>query len=209
MENPTCPYCGSPITQAKRGVRLEGRKTCGAPECRKIHRRALNAKWRAANPDYFRDWKAANPDRKLELNRASRDRHRQAEYARNRARRAANKERYRAMVADWEKRNPGAMSDYRARRRARMKTGRVSTRDWQRICQRYGDRCFYCGTASQITMDHIVPLSRGGRHTIGNVIPACLSCNSSKHDKLLMEWRVACRGAALTKTMHGRLSGSM
>lgn len=206
MTEPTCTYCGSVITQAKRGVRLENRKTCGAPKCRQAHRRTLNAKWRKDNPDYFREWKAANPERKQELNRASRDRHRRAEYAQNRARYAANKKRFRTMVRNWEQRNPGAMSDYRARRRARKKNGRVSTRDWNRLVRRYGSRCFYCCCGGPMTMDHVIPLVRGGRHTIGNVVPACRSCNSSKQDRLLMEWRLACPGAVLTRTMPGQRS---
>lgn len=38
-------------------------------------------------------------------------------------------------------------------------------------------------------MDHVVPLSRGGRHSIGNILPACESCNLSKHASYLVEWR--------------------
>lgn len=208
MDKPICPYCEQPITQGKRGVRLENRKTCGLPACKQAHHRSLNALWRQSNPDYFRGWKTENPERKRELNRASRDRHRQAEYAQNRARRAVNKDRYRAMVRDWEKRNPGALADYRARRRQRKKTGRVTTRDWLRLVRRYDSRCFYCGEAAAMTMDHIVPLSRGGKHTIGNIVPACLSCNSSKHDRFIVEWRVACRGVDPMKTMRGRPSAT-
>jgi 5-methylcytosine-specific restriction protein A len=43
--------------------------------------------------------------------------------------------------------------------------------------------CAYCqGTfaAAELTMDHIVPLSRGGRSTKGNVVPCCKACNSQK-----------------------------
>ncbi|HAT1242480.1 TPA: HNH endonuclease [Corynebacterium striatum] len=40
-----------------------------------------------------------------------------------------------------------------------------------------------------MTLDHVVPLSRGGKNTIGNALPACQSCNSSKHSKLLAEWK--------------------
>lgn len=37
-------------------------------------------------------------------------------------------------------------------------------------------------------MDHIVPLSRGGRSVKGNVVPACKTCNSKKKELLPMEW---------------------
>ena len=39
-----------------------------------------------------------------------------------------------------------------------------------------------------MSIDHVVPLSRGGKHEIENLLPACRSCNSSKGAKLLEEW---------------------
>jgi len=39
-------------------------------------------------------------------------------------------------------------------------------------------------------MDHIVPLSRGGRSTKGNVVPCCKTCNTNKKQLLPMEWEV-------------------
>jgi 5-methylcytosine-specific restriction protein A len=43
--------------------------------------------------------------------------------------------------------------------------------------------CHYCQNRfapHKLTMDHIVPLARGGTTTPGNVVPACLSCNRQK-----------------------------
>ncbi len=43
--------------------------------------------------------------------------------------------------------------------------------------------CYYCGQTfakKDLTMDHIVPLSRGGKSTKGNVVTACQPCNSDK-----------------------------
>ena len=51
--------------------------------------------------------------------------------------------------------------------------------------------CYYCNQAfkpDELTMDHIVPLARGGRSVRGNVAPACKSCNNDKKSRLLMEW---------------------
>lgn len=51
--------------------------------------------------------------------------------------------------------------------------------------------CHYCGRqigARQLTMDHVVPLIRGGRSTRGNVVPACKPCNSKKQLLLPVEW---------------------
>lgn len=43
--------------------------------------------------------------------------------------------------------------------------------------------CHYCGgkfPPSELTMDHIVPLSRGGHSTKGNIVPCCKTCNNNK-----------------------------
>ena len=43
--------------------------------------------------------------------------------------------------------------------------------------------CHYSGKkfpASELTMDHVVPLSRGGRSTKGNIVPCCKTCNNGK-----------------------------
>lgn len=54
------------------------------------------------------------------------------------------------------------------------------------------EHCAYCHvllTPETRTLDHIVPLSRGGKHAIDNVVAACRSCNGSKQDAMLPEWR--------------------
>jgi len=51
--------------------------------------------------------------------------------------------------------------------------------------------CHYCGKLyppRELTMDHIVPLVRGGKTTKGNVVPACKECNNKKKYLLLIEW---------------------
>lgn len=53
----------------------------------------------------------------------------------------------------------------------------------------YNTACTYCGNLDNITIDHIVALSRGGSHSIGNITSACKSCNFSKGSKTIMEWK--------------------
>lgn len=51
--------------------------------------------------------------------------------------------------------------------------------------------CYYCGRKfppSQLTMDHIVPLIRGGKSTKSNIVPACKECNNKKKYLLPFEW---------------------
>jgi len=70
----------------------------------------------------------------------------------------------------------------------------LSKRSWNRLCSRVQARdnftCFYCGTFDeQGQVDHIIPLSRGGTDNLENLVWACQSCNSSKGDMTLQEWR--------------------
>ena len=51
--------------------------------------------------------------------------------------------------------------------------------------------CHYCGRqvgARALTMDHVVPLIRGGRSVRANLVPACKDCNSTKQSLLAWEW---------------------
>jgi 5-methylcytosine-specific restriction endonuclease McrA len=52
--------------------------------------------------------------------------------------------------------------------------------------------CYYCRDrvgAHALTMDHLVPLGRGGRSVRGNVVPACKRCNTRKKSMLPIEWQ--------------------
>ncbi len=51
--------------------------------------------------------------------------------------------------------------------------------------------CHYCGekfTFKDITMDHLVPLARGGRSTKDNLVPCCKDCNNLKKSMMPLEW---------------------
>jgi hypothetical protein len=60
----------------------------------------------------------------------------------------------------------------------------------RRVIEAHGAACVYCGAQDEaLHIDHIVPLSRGGRNDDGNLAPACARCNLSKGSKTLEEWR--------------------
>ncbi len=62
--------------------------------------------------------------------------------------------------------------------------------------------CEYCQNKfepSQLTMDHVVPLARGGKTVPGNVVPACAACNAQKRletpvERLLRELAISSKG---------------
>jgi len=60
---------------------------------------------------------------------------------------------------------------------------------WMRKIQK--GVCHYCqGQVGRehLTMDHVVPLSRGGKSSKGNIVPACKTCNNKKKYLLPIEW---------------------
>ncbi len=63
------------------------------------------------------------------------------------------------------------------------------TRWWRRKIER--GICYYCGRKvppRELTMDHKIPLSRGGRSEKSNLVPACKECNNKKKYLLPWEW---------------------
>ena len=63
------------------------------------------------------------------------------------------------------------------------------SRWWNNLIQ--STQCYYCQSplnAASATMDHIVPISRGGTSTKGNVVPCCKDCNNKKKDLTPVEW---------------------
>lgn len=75
-------------------------------------------------------------------------------------------------------------------RRERSKARELrKTRWWQK--KTASGTCYYCGVQfahRDLTMDHLIPLSRGGRSTKDNLVPCCKSCNSKKKTMLPVEW---------------------
>ncbi len=58
------------------------------------------------------------------------------------------------------------------------------------VFQRDGHVCQYCGTAGELTVDHVVPRARGGTHAWENVVAACRPCNHRKGGRLPEEARM-------------------
>lgn len=87
-----------------------------------------------------------------------------------------------ATIREYQKRNPEAQQLKYARRRLRAETDAdLTTEQWLGIIASFGSCCAYCGAfVVSPEMEHVIPLSRGGRHTADNVVPACPPCNRHK-----------------------------
>jgi len=77
------------------------------------------------------------------------------------------------------------------RRKARMKGNTFIEVSSQHINERFelfNNCCAYCGQSGDMQIEHAIPISKGGTHAIGNILPACRTCNYSKRDKEIESW---------------------
>lgn len=156
--------------------------------------------YRAYYTQAMRNWRAANPERAREANRQWIKNNSEAAIAKDRRWKAANREKTRSYAAQRRREKPDAVraSFQRWREknldrdRLRIATRRAlcaDTPELRAFVKRILEQpCTYCGATKNITVDHIVPLSRGGKHEQANLAPACFSCNSSKGARTLDEW---------------------
>ena len=64
----------------------------------------------------------------------------------------------------------------------------LSGEQWSALTEAWGG-CAYCGAADKpLQRDCVLPVSRGGRYTLDNVVPACRSCNASKCNDEVTGW---------------------
>lgn len=161
-------------------------------------RAELTAAWRKANPEReaanARKWREANRER---LNERARE-----IYAGDREAAAADARRWRAqnrtaLRAYWRQRrldNPDVFTERANARRAQKLATTVGPIDVAGLWEAQGGNCGICGMPIDVdarfphdlsrSMDHIVPLSRGGTHTADNVRWTHLFCNVSKGARL-------------------------
>jgi 5-methylcytosine-specific restriction endonuclease McrA len=132
---------------------------------------------RAGNRERTRRWRERNPEAALEKSReGSRQlRQRKPDYFRQ-----------------WYQRNRESEIARVQQRRAVINGGEA---DREFITALLAQPCAYCGATSNITVDHIVPLIRGGKHEPANLAPACATCNLSKGAKPIDDWLAARRAA--------------
>jgi len=76
------------------------------------------------------------------------------------------------------------------RRATKAEVHAVSLTENQKLSRwaEFGYCCAYCGAAGQVSADHWIPISRGGSHVLGNLLPACQPCNSSKSNSDPESW---------------------
>lgn len=153
-----------------RGGRLASCKVC---------QNAATRECREKNPGYLeskRRWRRENPEKV----RA----HKRAEYARD-------AEKIKARVQRWRHAKPDMHRANNLRRRAlecsAAGAGYTTSQHIEMRFAMWGGKCRYCGCVAS-SVDHRIPLVRGGSHWPANLVPCCTSCNSKKNSKTEFEF---------------------
>ncbi|WP_341956846.1 HNH endonuclease [Microbacterium sp. LWH13-1.2] len=85
---------------------------------------------------------------------------------------------------------PAARARYAKRRQGRVARADndLTVEQWASLREAWGG-CAYCGAGDiALQRDCVMPISRGGRYTVENVVPACGSCNASKRNDEVTSW---------------------
>lgn len=155
--------------------------------------------------------KARDPDALRRMHRESKRRTRAADSAReaaacrrwreknkehiarkNRAYYEKNTDRVKASVRAYLAANPEKAKAWQQNYRARRRAGGLLTGAQVHKVLFRSRVCFYCEKAFTLrrrpTLDHVIPLSKGGTNQMWNLVACCRSCNSSKRERPLAVW---------------------
>jgi 5-methylcytosine-specific restriction endonuclease McrA len=194
----TCSECTGKYLGYNRDVRC--------PACQviknKVIKQECRKRWRASHPEKYKAQKAKddkryrdrNQERLKEQSRAHYKEHRDEYFERQKRWNALNPDRLKLIKHKWDVNNPDAVHRNRVHRRARSKAaeGEHTYQQWLDVKKIFDNTCPMCFRSEPqitLTVDHKIPLSKGGTNFIDNIQPLCKPCNSSKHTKI---WFASC-----------------
>lgn len=93
--------------------------------------------------------------------------------------------RWKLRVKLYRQANPAKTAAWKNNRRAREMNaeGSFTDKQWSDLKEKNGFKCALCRKETRLTVDHIIPLSKGGSNYIENIQPLCMPCNSRKSVK--------------------------
>lgn len=156
-------------------------------DCRNL----MGKEWRKNNPEYGQRWRENNLERARHLAREWAKNNPEKARARQRRKYYNNREIYLQHSREWRKANPEKVrlmsqittAHYNARKHGAE--GAFTLDQWLSLCDYYGNKCLACGAQKTLTIDHVIPTSKGGRNDITNIQPLCAYCNNIKQQKTI------------------------
>ncbi len=188
QESKACKTCNQIKTLDEVHKRLE-RRVAHCKECTKVKTRqryVANAEslrekarqYRQANPDKVKklrqDWKRANKAKNVESVVA---------YQRR------NPDKHAKWAKTYRQNNLAKYRLWAQNRLAKLSQNGVYYVSPKEVEKLLSSDCVACGSSSNQTLDHIIPIDLGGTHSIGNLQTLCLSCNSSKRNRVMTVWK--------------------
>jgi 5-methylcytosine-specific restriction endonuclease McrA len=151
--------------------------------CQKSYRKSnkkkiaeTNKVWRDKNRDkqinYLREWREENPEYGSEYYQK-------------------NKEQKKKYTRQWRIENPDKVFAHNMKRRTNGESEELGKDTWIQVMSSTDWKCFYCDVEldkKNRTIDHVIPIDKGGKNIEENCVPSCLSCNCSKKHTLVTSW---------------------
>ena len=147
-------------------------------EDNKEHIKEKSKEWHEDNKEYYKEWRENNKEYIKEKNK---------EYYEN------NKEHRNKKSKEWYENNPDKIFNRNNKRRLLEETqgDGISKDQWLEMMKFFDWKCAYSGIMldkDNRSIDHIIPLSKGGEHEIWNCVPMHRKYNTSKKDNNMLEW---------------------
>lgn len=162
-------------------------KECAKKQKEKRHK-ADPEKYKERNKKYMAEYYKNNKEKAKINGRMYREDNKLACRERNSKYYIQNKVSICKQSSKYKKNNKTKVREQTQRRRSLKKNAICENFTTQDIVSLYGDVCFYYKTQPFEHMDHFVPLSRGGSHTLSNIRPACAECNLRKGARMPEEF---------------------
>jgi len=96
-------------------------------------------------------------------------------------------EKVKKSFKEYQIKNLDKFAQYARNRRALQAgaEGSFTLEEFKALCDSCGNVCLSCGSSEKLTVDHVLPLSKGGSNSIENIQPLCGLCNSKKKDHFI------------------------
>lgn len=140
--------------------------------------------------EYIKNWRLSNKNKLTEYRKKNYENNKDYYNAKNKARWENNKENEQARNKAWREANKEKVKEYRLKRKLALDSN--APKEYNLAFLEYAKailsgKCAYCDNQAT-TIEHILPLSKGGLNEPQNIVGACVTCNSSKNNKEIHEF---------------------